>query len=45
MKIEIRTIPHEQQRYPTCGDWQFEKPDELTIRVSDMGNMESISSE
>ena len=38
MKIEIRTIPHSAQRYPTCGDWQFVKPDHLVISVSDMGN-------
>lgn len=38
MKITIETIPHDQQRYPTCGDWQFVKPDELAIRVSEMGN-------
>ena len=23
MKIIIETIPHDQQRYPTCGDWYF----------------------
>lgn len=23
MRILIETIPHEQQRYPTPGDWQF----------------------
>lgn len=38
MKITIETIPHDQQRYPTCGDWQFPSPDELAVRVSDMGN-------
>ena len=38
MKIAIRTIPHEQQRYPTCGDWQFIAPDHLLICVSKMGN-------
>lgn len=25
MKIVIETIPHEKQRYPTVGDWVFEK--------------------
>jgi hypothetical protein len=24
MKIIIETIPHKDQRYPTCGDWYFE---------------------
>ena len=38
MKLTIETIPHEQQRYPTCGDWQFSSPTELNIKVSDMGN-------
>lgn len=34
MKITIETIPHNQQRYPTCGDWQFLNSDELAVRVS-----------
>ena len=41
MKIEITTIPHDQQRYPTCGDWQFcmnEDTQTLSIRVSRMDN-------
>lgn len=38
MKITIRTIPHREQRYPTCGDWQFVEPNHLLISVSDMGN-------
>jgi hypothetical protein len=24
MRIFIETIPHEKQRYPTCGDWRTE---------------------
>jgi hypothetical protein len=35
MKIVIETIPHEEQRYPTVGDWQF-KDDGLYIKVSKM---------
>jgi hypothetical protein len=27
MRILIDTIPHEDQRYPTVGDWQFTKGD------------------
>ncbi len=23
--IEVHTIPHEKQRYDTCGDWRFRK--------------------
>lgn len=39
LNIKIRTIPHDQQRYPTVGDWFF-NPDRRTIeiRVSDMQN-------
>lgn len=25
MRILIETIPHHTQRYPTCGDWWFER--------------------
>jgi hypothetical protein len=38
MKIIIETIPHDQHRYETVGDWWFEKPDTLQIRVSAMGD-------
>jgi hypothetical protein len=39
MKIIIETIPHDQQRYPTVGDWQWKDDGEtLTIKVSNMGN-------
>ena len=38
MKITIETIPHDQQRYPTVGDWLFEKNGDLVIRVSDLGD-------
>lgn len=38
MKIIIETIPHENQRYPTCGDWQFINSNYLHIKVSDMQN-------
>ncbi len=38
MKITIETIPHDQQRYPTVGDWQWTGPDELVVRVSEMGD-------
>ncbi len=36
MKILIESIPHDQQRYPTVGDWQVSLPNNLTIRVSHM---------
>lgn len=43
-KINIETINHKDQRYPTCGDWivnQFNEdgtPKEVSIRVSKMGD-------
>ena len=36
--IIIKVIPHKDQRYLTCGDWQRPYPDALTITVSDTGN-------
>jgi hypothetical protein len=41
MKIMIETIPHESQRYPTCGDWLFDTEGNLNIYVSEMGCEES----
>ncbi len=38
MQITIETIPHENQRYPTCGDWLFVDPNHLRIRVSELGD-------
>ena len=39
MLIDVKIIPHNQQRYETVGDWYF-NPDNnrLTIRVSSMRN-------
>jgi len=35
MKIIIETIEHKDQRYDTCGDWQWnDEMDVLTIKVS-----------
>lgn len=40
MQINVKTIPHDKQRYDTCGDWWFdEENDSLEIRVSDMKNI------
>jgi hypothetical protein len=33
MKIVIQSIPHDEQRYETCGDWKFDE-DTLNITVS-----------
>lgn len=38
MKIQLRTIPHSEQRYETCGDWENLPDGSLRISVSDMGN-------
>lgn len=45
MKIIIETIPHDQQRYNTCGDWQFTDPNTLHIKVSEMQNNGQIRHE
>lgn len=40
--IKIEFIPHETQRYPTCGDWFWNHDkSELTVRVSIMGDWRS----
>lgn len=36
MNITIEIIPHEKQRYPTVGDWQYDKNGNLKILVSKM---------
>ena len=38
MRIEIKTIPHEDHRYETVGDWQIMPNGKIKIEVSDMGN-------
>lgn len=39
LRINIETIPHDHQRYPTVGDWMVDHPSGvLTIRVSNMNN-------
>lgn len=38
MKITIETIPHEQQRYPTVGDWFFDENGDLHIKISALGD-------
>ncbi len=38
MKINIRTIPHDKQRYETCGDYWTDSEGRIKIVVSDMGN-------
>lgn len=39
MRIIIETVPHNEQRYNTCGDWQWSDDKQiLTIKVSEMKN-------
>lgn len=38
MKIQLKTIPHSTQRYPTVGDWQIAEDGSISISVSDMEN-------
>ena len=38
MNVVIHTIPHEQQRYPTVGDWLWQPNGDLTIKVSELGD-------
>jgi len=37
MRVVIETVPHAQQRYETCGDWQWDG-ETLNIRVSGLGD-------
>jgi hypothetical protein len=47
LKIIIETIPHLEQRYNTCGDWQWENKNTLHIKVSTMekGNFDQQAAE
>lgn len=38
MNVKIKIIPHKDQRYPTCGDWFFDKKGNLTICVSKLSD-------
>lgn len=38
MRILIETIPHAEQRYPTCGDYEDLPDGTLHIRVSELGD-------
>lgn len=33
-RIVIETVPHDEQRYETCGDWYYENDGSLVIKVS-----------
>ena len=36
LPINIKVIPHSEQRYQTCGDWYYDTDKSLQIRVSRM---------
>jgi len=36
--LDVDVIPQDKQRYPTCGDWQFNEIGALIMKISDMGN-------
>lgn len=39
MNITVEVIPHDKQRYPTCGDWFYEpNGEDLVIRVSKLSD-------
>lgn len=38
MNISIKTIPHADQRYRTCGDWWITPDGDVEIRVSQTGD-------
>ena len=38
MNIHIKVIDHQEQRYPTVGDWQYDKNGDLHIHVSRMSD-------
>lgn len=38
MKTIIETIPHDQQRYPTVGDWFYDAEGNLYIKVSKLSD-------
>lgn len=38
LRINIETIPHDEQRYPTVGDYWEDADGTLQVRVSDLGD-------
>lgn len=38
LDVEIKTIDHKDQRYPTVGDWQELSPKSVSISVSNLKN-------
>jgi hypothetical protein len=40
MKVTIKTIEHNKQRYDTIGDWNFDRKGDLRIKVSNLHNQD-----
>lgn len=38
MNVKIESIPHDQQRYPTVGDWYFTEEGNLELKVSKLSD-------
>ena len=38
MNCRIEIIPHDQQAYPTVGDWRFDENGDLVIKVSTLSD-------
>lgn len=38
LKIDIKTIPHSQQRYETVGDWYYTADGTWVFRISDLSS-------
>lgn len=43
MKITIESVPHDKQRYPTVGDWQWDTDGNLIIKVSEFWDKRYMS--
>lgn len=38
MKINVEIVPHNDQRYETCGDWFLDSDGVLQVRISKLSN-------
>lgn len=41
MRIIIETLPHQEQRYNTVGDWFYDEHGDLHIKISEMNEIRS----
>jgi hypothetical protein len=42
MRVIIDTVPHHEQRYPTCGDYWEDHDGTLRVRVSELGDWRHV---